>query len=104
LHHTRNVAAAAGAAGAALSQLVSRAGLKLAGGAMVLGSGLTVMTREQQQELEKQSETAKLPWVRELAERPGMREVLVPGQMLRQHPVGQLVTEADHLVRRIFCC
>jgi hypothetical protein len=44
----RNVAAAAGAAGQILTQLVQRAGLKLAGGAMVLGGGagaFTVLTR-----------------------------------------------------------
>jgi hypothetical protein len=27
-----------------------------------------------------------------------MKEMLVPGQMLRKHPVGQLLTEDDHLV------
>lgn len=99
--HARNVAAAAGAAGAALQQLVTRAGLKLAGGAMVLGTGgtaFTMLTREQQVELEADSETAKLPWVQALAAQPGMREVLVPGQQLRKHPVGQLVSEEDHLV------
>ncbi|KIY96726.1 hypothetical protein MNEG_11233 [Monoraphidium neglectum] len=96
----RNVAAAAGAAGA-LGQLVQRAGLKLAGGAMVLGGGgtaVTMMTREQQVEIEASSETAKLAWVQALAAQPGMREVLVPGQQLRKHPVGQLISEEDHLV------
>jgi hypothetical protein len=98
LQHARGVAAAAGAAGALLTQLVQRAGLKLAGGAMVLGGGFTVLTKEQQVELEATSETAKLPWVQALAAQPGMREVLVPGQQLRKHPVGQLVSEEDHLV------
>lgn len=99
-HQARRVAAAAGPAGQLLTQLVSRAGLKLAGGAMVLGGGVTFMTREQQAQLMAGSETAKLPWVQALAAQPGMREVLVPGQQLRKHPVGQLVSEADHLVRR----
>lgn len=40
----RNVAAAAGAAGQILTQLVQRAGLKLAGGAMVLGGGAGAVT------------------------------------------------------------
>lgn len=44
-------------------------------------------------------ETADIPWVRDLAAQQGMREMLVPGQMLRKHPVGQLLTEDDHLVR-----
>lgn len=96
----RNIAAAAGAA-SLLSQLVQRAGLKLAGGAMVLGGGgtaFTLLTREQQIEVEAGSETAQLPWVQALAAQPGMREVLVPGQQLRKHPVGQFVSEEDHLV------
>lgn len=53
--------------------------------------------REQQAEIEAMSESAKLPWVQALAAQPGMREVLVPGQQLRKHPVGQLVSEEDHL-------
>jgi hypothetical protein len=61
----------------------------------------TPSNREQQIELEATSETAKLPWVRALAAQPGMREVLVPGQQLRKHPVGQLVSQEDHLVRGI---
>jgi hypothetical protein len=101
LQQARGVAAAAGAAGQVLTQLVQRAGLKLAGGFMVLGGGagaFTVLTKEQQVELEATSATAKLPWVQALAGQPGMREVLVPGQQLRKHPVGQLVSEEDHLV------
>ncbi|KAF6250303.1 HotDog domain-containing protein [Scenedesmus sp. NREL 46B-D3] len=35
--------------------------------------------------------------LQELAGQPGMKEMLVPGQMLRKHPVGQLLTEDDHL-------
>lgn len=99
-HQQRGVHAAAGAVGQLFTQLVQRAGLKLAGGAMVLGGGagaVTFMTREEQAELEESSETAKLPWVAALAASPGMREVLVPGQQLRRHPVGQLVSEQDHL-------
>lgn len=37
-------------------------------------------------------------FLQELAAQPGMKEMLVPGQMLRKHPVGQLLTEDDHLV------
>jgi hypothetical protein len=49
-------------------------------------------------------ETAEIPWVQELAAQPGMREMLVPGQMLRKHPVGQLLTEDDHLVSVLAFC
>lgn len=54
-------------------------------------------SREQQAEVAAASETGKLAWVQALAAQPGMREVLVPGQQLRRHPVGQLVSEQDHL-------
>lgn len=40
-----------------------------------------------------------IPWIRQLAEMEGVEEVLSPGQQLRQHPVGKLVVEQDHLVR-----
>jgi hypothetical protein len=43
-------------------------------------------------------ETAEIAWVQQLAEQPGMKEMLVPGQMLRKHPVGQLISTDDHLV------
>lgn len=39
-------------------------------------------------------------WLKELASREGVDEVLSPGQQLRKHPVGKLVVEQDHLVRR----
>eukprot|EP00775_Hariotina_reticulata_P014184 gene14184-14328_t len=42
-------------------------------------------------------ETAEIAWVQQLAEQPGMKEMLVPGQMLRKHPVGQLISTDDHL-------
>jgi acyl-coenzyme A thioesterase PaaI-like protein len=42
-------------------------------------------------------ETAEVEWVQELAAQPGMKEMLVPGQMLRKHPIGQLIAEDDHL-------
>lgn len=36
-------------------------------------------------------------WLKELASREGVDEVLSPGQQLRKHPVGKLVVEQDHL-------
>eukprot|EP00882_Tetradesmus_deserticola_P012165 GHRQ01012889.1.p1 GENE.GHRQ01012889.1~~GHRQ01012889.1.p1 ORF type:complete len:297 (+),score=115.29 GHRQ01012889.1:332-1222(+) len=42
-------------------------------------------------------DTQDIAWVQELAGQPGMKEMLVPGQMLRKHPVGQLLAEDDHL-------
>ncbi len=43
-------------------------------------------------------------WLKELAGREGVDEVLSPGQQLRKHPVGKLVVEQDHLVRQIPRC
>jgi acyl-coenzyme A thioesterase PaaI-like protein len=43
-------------------------------------------------------ESDSLPWVRALAESEGVREVPLPGQMLRDHPIGRLVSEPDHLL------
>jgi len=43
-------------------------------------------------------ESDALPWVRELASQEGVREVPLPGQMLRDHPIGRLVSEPDHLL------
>lgn len=96
------VSAAAGGAGAAgsLLQLLGRAGwsarLGVAGG--VAASTAAWKWREGDEE-GGPFETAQLAWVQELAAQEGMREMLVPGQMLRKHPVGQLLTEDDHLVR-----
>lgn len=46
-------------------------------------------------------ETTGIAWVQQLAEQPGMKEMLVPGQMLRKHPVGQLISTDDHLVSKL---
>jgi acyl-coenzyme A thioesterase PaaI-like protein len=43
-------------------------------------------------------ESDSLAWVRELASADGVREVPLPGQMLRDHPIGRLVSEPDHLL------
>eukprot|EP00882_Tetradesmus_deserticola_P025340 GHRQ01027826.1.p1 GENE.GHRQ01027826.1~~GHRQ01027826.1.p1 ORF type:complete len:199 (+),score=58.88 GHRQ01027826.1:332-928(+) len=48
-------------------------------------------------------DTQDIAWVQELAGQPGMKEMLVPGQMLRKHPVGQLLAEDDHLVSNPLC-
>lgn len=98
----RGVAAAAlgGAAGA--GQLVlnlarSPWGGRLAAG-VASGSAATAAWHWRDDEEAVSFETQEIPWVQELAQQQGMREMLVPGQMLRKHPVGQLLTEDDHLV------
>jgi acyl-coenzyme A thioesterase PaaI-like protein len=39
-----------------------------------------------------------LAWVQALASADGVREVPLPGQMLRDHPIGRFVSEPDHLL------
>lgn len=97
----RGVAAAAlgGAAGA--GQLVLNLarnpwGSRLVAG-VVSGSAATAAWHWRDENEAVAFETAEIPWVQDIAAQPGMREMLVPGQMLRKHPVGQLLTEDDHL-------
>lgn len=98
----RGVAAAAlgGAAGA--GQLVLNLarnpwGSRVVAG-VVSGSAATAAWHWRDENEAVSFETAEIPWVQQLAAQQGMREMLVPGQMLRKHPVGQLLTEDDHLV------
>jgi hypothetical protein len=94
-------AAALGGAGAA-GQLVMNLARNPWGGRLVAGvvsgSAATAAWHWRDENEAVAFETAEIPWVQELAAQPGMREMLVPGQMLRKHPVGQLLTEDDHLV------
>jgi hypothetical protein len=100
----RGVAAAAlgGAAGA--GQLVMALAKNPWGGRLVAGvvsgSAATAAWHWRDENESVAFETAEISWVQDLAAQPGMREMLVPGQMLRKHPVGQLLTEDDHLVSR----
>lgn len=98
----RNISAAAaagaGAAGGAIGFLAraawhSRFALGVAGGA----AGTAAWKWREDQDNVGPFETQEIAWVQELAGQPGMKEMLVPGQMLRKHPVGQLLTEDDHL-------
>jgi hypothetical protein len=97
----RGVATAAlgGAAGQLILNLARTpwGGRVVAG--MVGGGAATAAWRWREDgEAAPQFETGEIPWVQQLAAQPGNREMLVPGQMLRKHPVGQLIAEDDHLV------
>eukprot|EP00879_Flechtneria_rotunda_P009076 GHRR01009503.1.p1 GENE.GHRR01009503.1~~GHRR01009503.1.p1 ORF type:complete len:183 (+),score=32.34 GHRR01009503.1:236-784(+) len=91
--------AAAGAGAGGIAQLVARTpwNARLAVG-LVSGGAATAACNWRGDEEVGPFETAEISWVRELAEQPGLREMLIPGQMLRKHPVGQLIAEDDHLV------
>jgi hypothetical protein len=71
---------------------------KLGTAALIGGGAVTVYGTAQQSPNAEDMETSQIPWVQELANKEGMREVLVPGQMLRKHPIGQLISEDDHMV------
>eukprot|EP00879_Flechtneria_rotunda_P004332 GHRR01004582.1.p1 GENE.GHRR01004582.1~~GHRR01004582.1.p1 ORF type:complete len:295 (+),score=65.66 GHRR01004582.1:236-1120(+) len=90
--------AAAGAGAGGIAQLVARTpwNARLAVG-LVSGGAATAACNWRGDEEVGPFETAEISWVRELAEQPGLREMLIPGQMLRKHPVGQLIAEDDHL-------
>jgi hypothetical protein len=95
--------AAAGAAGALIQTLARGAGaLRFGTGVLCGGSAAVVWNQSQDGESEEDfvSETSHLDWVQAIMQQPGTHEVVFPGRMLREHPVGKLVTEEDHLVRR----
>ncbi|KAF8068256.1 THEM4 [Scenedesmus sp. PABB004] len=101
----RNVSAAAAAGAGAAGGLVAallRGAWGARFGAAAFGGGAATATAAWKWRGDDDAdagpfETAGIAWVDELARRPGMREMLVPGQQLRKHPVGQLLTEDDHL-------
>lgn len=68
---------------------------------LLLGSGATATAVAVQSKAatddEQEVSTAQVGWVRKLAEQDGVEEVASIGKMIRSHPVGQLVTERDHL-------
>jgi len=67
------------------------------GTAALIGGGAATVYGTQQAPESEDMETSQIAWVQELANKKGMREVLVPGQMLRKHPIGQLISEDDHM-------
>lgn len=71
-------------------------GMVVGGGAVLYGTQAS--TSEADGANDASSSLISVPWVTEIAQSPGVQEVLVPGQMLRKHPVGKLVLEEDHLV------
>ena len=71
------------------------------GTAALIGGGAATVYGTQQAPNSEDMETSQIAWVQELANKEGMREVLVPGQMLRKHPIGQLISEDDHMVSTI---
>ncbi len=96
--------AAAGGAGAAAGwvQMLAKGAWSGRGiGAALLGGGAATAAWRWREADEPAGpfESADIPWVCALANTPGIREMLIPGQMLRSHPVGQLISEDDHLVR-----
>eukprot|EP00955_Chlamydomonas_euryale_P009212 98634-Chlamydomonas_euryale.AAC.11 len=112
-------AAAAGASAAAVGPAVAAGGsqsFRYGAGAIVgLGGGGAAVVLSQSGDKEdagrEQAKDAKqaaaelsedaLPWLAQLLKRPGVTEVLAPGQMLRRHPIAKLVVDQDHLVRWI---
>jgi hypothetical protein len=98
----RGVAAAAlggGAAGQLVLSALTRSpwGSRVVAG-MVSGGAATAAWSWRDGSEAVAFETAEIPWVQELASQPGMREMLLPGQMLRTHPLGKVISEDDHLV------
>lgn len=84
---------------AAYQQLFQNGGPRL-GTAMLLGGSAAVALTQgsEEEELDMADDDLKaLPWVEEIAVQPGVQEVSCPGLMLRNHPIGKLVTKQDHL-------
>ncbi len=92
-------AAGAGAVGPLLSLNPFGATTVRLGSALVLAGGSAGFALSQSSEGSEGASTADLAWVQDLASKPSITEVRSPGQMLRQHPIGKLVVEQDHLVR-----
>lgn len=99
LNHVRGVATAA--AGNVVQLLGRNGGYTLGMGTAMLVSGgaAAAWNSNQHQHEHDDFDTARIEWVQQLAAKHGMLEVPIPGQMLRKHPVGQLISEEDHLVR-----
>jgi hypothetical protein len=95
----RHVASAA-AAGGGLVHLLARAPhtYKIGTALLVSGGAVTAYNSNQTMADLEDAESSQIGWVQDLATQEGVSEVLVPGQMLRKHPVGQLLSEEDHLV------
>eukprot|EP00877_Chromochloris_zofingiensis_P012887 jgi/Chrzof1/7852/Cz02g38260.t1 len=64
---------------------------------LVSGGAAAAWNSNQHQHEHDDFDTARIEWVQQLAAKHGMLEVPIPGQMLRKHPVGQLISEEDHL-------
>eukprot|EP00878_Enallax_costatus_P004142 GHUV01004371.1.p1 GENE.GHUV01004371.1~~GHUV01004371.1.p1 ORF type:complete len:298 (+),score=91.03 GHUV01004371.1:262-1155(+) len=96
----RTIAAAAGAGAAgSIVQLVARNPFtgRFAFGLVTGGTASAAWRWKNDDEAAGPFETAEVEWVQDLAAREGMKEMLVPGQMLRKHPIGQLIAGDDHL-------
>lgn len=103
----RTVAAAAGAGAAgSVVQLIARNPFtgRFAFGLVTGGTASAAWRWKSDDEVAGPFETAEVEWVQELAAQQGMKEMLVPGQMLRKHPIGQFIAEDDHLVSLLTLC
>jgi hypothetical protein len=90
---------AAGAAGALMQAIARSQGLRFGTGVLCGGSAAVAWNQSQDGKAEEDfaSETSHLEWVQSIVAQPGTQEVVFPGKMLREHPVGRLITEEDHL-------
>jgi hypothetical protein len=82
-------------------QVLAKAGARFGGSAVLLAGAayaLAQSNRAPDSDGASHLSSDAIPWVRQLAEREGVEEVLSPGQQLRRHPVGKLVVDQDHLV------
>ena len=100
-------AAGAGAVGPLLANMGWGGGPLAAvrlGSVLAVAGGGAGFALSQTSEEESLGSTADLPWVAELASRQSVTEVLSPGQQLRQHPIGKLIVDQDHLVSEPLTC
>lgn len=100
LGHIGRIGMAATHSGAGVAQTLARgtAGLKLGTALVVTGGAASALAWNQgQQDPYQLTGLAEPEWLLELARGESIQEVQTPGQMLRKHPVGRLVSDEDHL-------
>jgi hypothetical protein len=95
-----HVIPAAAAANAIISTIARGTGALRFGTGVLCGGGAAAVWGQAGDESDEDfvSETDHLAWVQDIMGQAGIQEVTIPGRMLREHPVGKLVTEEDHLV------
>jgi hypothetical protein len=80
----------------AMQRVVSNSVAFRVGLASVLSSGAVFAWTRGSEKLDSEL-TEGIPWVQDISQLESVEEVLYPGRMVRNHPVGKLVAKDDHL-------